>query len=77
MTVGASGGVVLWLWYSFHFMDDSNATVFRYDNAPHHHDLDHFPHHKHEGADERAIAYRQPSVRQIRDEIAAYLEGKN
>ena len=63
--------------YSFHFMDGSNATVFRYDNARHHRDLEHFPHHKHIGASERVIDCPQPSIASIRDEIAAYLEGKN
>ena len=62
--------------YSFHFMDSSGTTVFRYDNARHHHDLDHFPHHKHIGADERVVGCPQPSVGQIRDEIAAYLDGE-
>ena len=62
--------------YSFHFMDGSDTTVFRYDNARHHHDLDHFPHHKHIGADERVVGCPQPSVGQIRDEIAAYLNGE-
>ena len=37
-------------------------------------ELHSYPHHKHEGADEQVTASRQPSVRQIRDEIAAYLE---
>ncbi|MCY4651803.1 MAG: DUF6516 family protein [Dehalococcoidia bacterium] len=32
-----------------------------------------FPHHKHEGADERVTACREPSIRAIRDEIEAYL----
>ena len=59
--------------YSFHFMDSLDKTVFRYDNARHHHDLEHFPDHKHEGADERVVGCPQPSVAQIRDEIVAYL----
>jgi hypothetical protein len=62
--------------YSFHFMDSLDKTVFRYDNARHHHDLEHFPHHKHEGADERVVGCLQPSVAQIRDEIVAYLDNE-
>ena len=62
--------------YSFHFMDSLDKTVFRYDNARHHHDLEHFPHHKHEGADERVVGCPQPSVAQIRDEIVAYLDNE-
>ena len=60
--------------YSFHFMDSADATIFRYDNARHHHNLEHFPHHKHIGEDERVIDCSQPTMGQIRDEIAAYLE---
>lgn len=33
--------------YRFHYMDDQGAIVFRYDNAPHHHDVSTFPDHKH------------------------------
>ena len=62
--------------YSFHFMDSTDTTIFRYDNARHHYDLEYFPHHKHEGADERVIGCPQPSVGQIRDEIAERLENQ-
>ncbi|MBF0210604.1 MAG: hypothetical protein HQK64_13245 [Desulfamplus sp.] len=34
--------------YSYHYMDDKQNLVFRYDNAPHHADIKTFPHHKHE-----------------------------
>lgn len=61
--------------YSFHYMAASNSTIFRYDNREHHYGLDHFPHHKHEGADERVVGCPQPSVSAIRDEIIAYLKG--
>jgi hypothetical protein len=33
--------------YRYHFMDCNNNLVFRYDNAPHHKDIESFPHHKH------------------------------
>ena len=63
--------------YSFHYMNSSDATIFRYDNSRHHHGLPNFPHHKHEGADERVIGCPQPSISTIRDEIAAHLKGSN
>ena len=62
-----------WYSYSFHYMTMRGDTIFRYDNARHYPEMHTFPHHKHEGADERAIASHQPSVRRIRDEIVAYL----
>ena len=61
--------------YRFHYMDASNTTIFRYDNSDFHPGLPHFPHHKHEGADERVVGCPQPSVSAIRDEIEAYLKG--
>lgn len=33
--------------YRYHFQDDHNTLVFRYDNTPHFPDLESFPHHKH------------------------------
>ncbi|MEN8215662.1 MAG: DUF6516 family protein [Pseudomonadota bacterium] len=32
--------------YSYHYMNQEQHLVFRYDNAPHHHELSTFPHHK-------------------------------
>ena len=63
--------------YSFHYMDSRDTTIFRYDNSRHHRDLPHFPHHKHEGVDGRIIGCPQPGVSMIRDEIEAYLKGLN
>jgi hypothetical protein len=34
--------------YRYHYMNDNQEMIFRYDNAPHHTDLATFPHHKHE-----------------------------
>ncbi len=62
-----------WISYSFHYMTHEGVCIFRYDNSSHYPELPYFPHHKHEGPDERVIACRQPSVRAIRDEIEAYL----
>jgi len=33
--------------YSFHWLDYNNELIMRWDNAPHHRDLETFPHHKH------------------------------
>ena len=35
--------------YRYQYMDQHNACVFRYDNAPHHPDISTCPHHKHVG----------------------------
>ncbi|MBF0228938.1 MAG: hypothetical protein HQK63_05040 [Desulfamplus sp.] len=33
--------------YSFHWQNKQNIMIIRWDNAPHHHDISTFPHHKH------------------------------
>ncbi len=35
------------LYYRYHFQDEKNNLVFRYDNAPHFPGFVNFPHHKH------------------------------
>lgn len=34
--------------YRYHYMDERQGMIFRYDNAPHHPEITSFPHHKHE-----------------------------
>jgi hypothetical protein len=34
--------------YRYQCMDDKQALLFRYDNAPHHREIRTFPHHKHD-----------------------------
>jgi len=33
--------------YAFHWQNKENCMIMRWDNAPHHHDISTFPHHKH------------------------------
>ncbi|NUN66257.1 hypothetical protein HCU40_16225 [Pseudanabaena biceps] len=37
--------------YRYHYMNENQVMIFRYDNAPHHAEVSTFPHHKHEGDD--------------------------
>ena len=57
--------------YSIHFMDGDDNTIFRYDNSRHFHGAGDSSHHKHEG--ERVFICPQPTIRQIRNEIANHL----
>jgi len=50
------------LGYRYHFQDQQNNLIFRYDNTPHFPDLKSFPHHKHlknkvENSDEPLILH--------------------
>ena len=38
---------IIHLGYRYHFQDQQNNLIFRYDNTPHFPDLKSFPHHKH------------------------------
>ena len=33
--------------YRYHYMDEKQSLIFRYDNAPHHKEVKSFPHHRH------------------------------
>jgi len=43
----AEADAIIRLYYRYHFQDEKNSLVFRYDNAPHFPGFVNFPHHKH------------------------------
>ena len=43
----AEEATIIRLYYRYHFQDEKNNLVFRYDNAPHFSGFVNFPHHKH------------------------------
>jgi Family of unknown function (DUF6516) len=47
------------LMYSYHYQDGHDRLIFRYDDTPHHTELDGFPHHKHI-ADEATVEQANP-----------------
>ena len=53
--------------YRYQYMNADGAMIFRYDNAPHHHNLATFPHHKHIG--EQVIESEEPTLRKVIEEI--------
>jgi len=60
------------LGYRYHFQDDHNRLLFRYDNTPHYPKLDSFPHHKH--LVEKVISSKKPSPRSAIMEAAQKLK---
>ena len=54
--------------YRYQFMREDRTLIFRYDNAPHHQEVDTFPHHKH--MEDGVIAAPEPTLRGILLEIA-------
>jgi len=58
--------------YRYHFQDEGNKLVFRYDNTPHFPRLKAFPNHKHLPDD--VIPSTRPSVREVLDEVGEELK---
>ena len=54
------------LGYRYHFQDEKNELIFRYDNTPHYPDLKSFPHHRHSSRE--VIAAEKPSIPSVLEE---------
>ena len=59
--------------YSYHYQDGDGKVIFRYDMAPHHREIETFPHHKHVGP-EKLIETSAPSLAYVLDEIGDLIE---
>ena len=57
--------------YRLHYMNDDRQMVFRYDNSPHHPEIDSYPHHKHTPGEIRPSNI--PSIQDILNEISAMI----
>ena len=51
---------IIRLYYRYHFQDEKNRLVFRYDNAPHFPGFVNFPHHKH--LSDKVTDTKEPSL---------------
>jgi len=54
--------------YSYHYQDGDGKVIFRYDMAPHHTEIETFPHHKHMDT-EKVIKSSVPSLTDVFNEI--------
>jgi hypothetical protein len=61
-------GQVTQIDYRYHFQDENNQVIFRYDSTPHFPDLPTFPHHKH--LPDSVIAAHRPSLTQVLQEAS-------
>jgi len=55
--------------YRFHWQDPQGRLIKRWDNAPHHPEVEGFPHHLHDGNEENVM----PGVSNIDTEMALQL----
>ncbi|MBD2511134.1 hypothetical protein H6G91_28440 [Nostoc muscorum FACHB-395] len=58
--------------YRYHFQDERNCLVFRYDSTPHFPDISTFPHHKHLPND--VISSQKPEITQVLKEATELLK---
>ncbi len=61
--------MVVRLMYTYHYQDASAQLIFRYDDTPHHSEMDTFPHHKHIEQEGNVVASAPPSLVSVLDEI--------
>jgi hypothetical protein len=61
--------------YRYHFQDEDNQVIFRYDSTPHFPDLPTFPHHKH--LPNTVISAYKPDITQVLQEASAFAEAQN
>ncbi len=66
--VSTETGHPLRVHYAYTYLREGRH-IFRYDNAPHHPEVETHPHHKHIGVTEAVISSPQPSLSAILDEI--------
>ena len=59
--------------YRYHFMNDDDQLIFRYDNAFHHPEISTFPHHKH--LPEELSGSAAPDFTDVFIEIESYVLG--
>jgi hypothetical protein len=62
--------------YSFHWQDSSGNLKIRWDNAPHYHGLENFPHHIHFNDDTVKPNSSVPNILLFLDEIQGLTEKK-
>lgn len=62
--------------YAYQFIDSSQKLVFRYDNTGHHRKLglSTYPHHKHDGLENRVVPSVAPDLAAVLQEIESLVE---
>lgn len=59
--------------YSYHYQDKDGKVIFRYDMAPHHIEIETFPHHKHINSD-TVIKSSAPNLNEVFHEIVELIK---
>ena len=60
--------------YRLHYVNNAGQMLFRYDNSPHHPEMETHPHHKH--TLDKIVPSKMPSLMDILNEISAIIVGR-
>lgn len=60
--------------YSYYWLDENNNQIIGWDNAPHHLELDNYPHHKHIKVKKKIVPSYEVRLEDILSFIKQYLE---
>lgn len=72
VTIDVTYGYPSWALYAFQLQDGDERSIVRYDNWPHHPEIETYPYHKHVGPDEVLEAHAQPTLAAIVREVLTY-----
>jgi hypothetical protein len=61
--------------YSYHWQNENGLLIIRWDNAPHHKQIQTYPHHKHLG--EEILASDEITLEYVLEYIETFLEKKS
>ena len=70
--IHATGGAMVWLSYRYHYQQLDGSVIFRYDNTPHHPELNTHPEHKH--LKETVVSASRPDLERVFEEVRAHLK---
>ena len=62
------------LYYSYYWLDEENNQIIGWDNAPHHPELDNYPHHKHIKTKKRIIPSYEIKLEDVLSFIQEYFK---
>ena len=59
--------------YAYHLQDTEGKTILRYDNRPHHPEVETFPNHKHMSSSFHPLPSRKPTLNELLAEASKYM----
>lgn len=62
--------------YRHHWQDSNGGLIKRWDNAPHHPEVDTFPHHLHDGAEDCVVSHPATHGLEVLQRILAEVEAR-